>query len=69
MEHKSHSNKKPCLDYHESRGSDIYGNAKYDRYEEKEPYEMPYGRDSYGNTTYEDKDEYGNYKCDEEEQN
>ena len=65
--HNPHSNYKPCLNYHEPRGSDIYGNAKYDRYEEKEPYEMPYGRDSYGNATYEDKDEYGNYKCDEEE--
>lgn len=67
MEKHSHSNAQPCYGYQLSRGRDEYGVPTYDRYDEKEPYEMPYGKDSYGNTTYEDKDDYGNYKCDDED--
>ena len=70
MEKHSHNNYKQCYYGQESRGSDINGNSRFDRYEaneKDEPYEMPKEHDSYGNATYEDKDDYGNYKCDEEE--
>ena len=63
MEKHAHGNAQPCYGYQVARGSDDYGKPAFDRYDAKEPYEEPYGKDSYGNVTYEDKDEYGNYQC------
>ena len=70
MEKHSHDNFKQCYPNQVSRGRDLNGNSRFDRFEaneKDEPYEMPYDHDSYGNARYEDKDDYGNYKCDEEE--
>ena len=70
MDKHSHDNFKQCYAYQESRGTDMNGNSRYDRYESNdkdEPYEMAYIHDSYGNATYEDKDDYGNYRCEQEE--
>ena len=67
-DHKPHTNYQQCNNYQEPRGNDNYGNPKYDRYEGNEAHEH-YGYDSYGNSRFEDRDDYGNFKCDEEEWN
>ena len=64
--HSSHTNYEQCYAYQEPRGSDSYGNAKYDKYESNGAGEY-YRKDAYGNSTYEDIDDYGNYKRDVEE--
>ena len=67
MDHSSHNNYQSCYSGQVARNFDKYWNDKYDIYEAKEPYEEPSGNDSYGNATYNDKDEWGNYVTEDNE--